>query len=388
MASHLPDKEERNDMNGVKGIVAAALAAGSLLLAVATGAGAASARTPYVIGFINHLTGPAAVYGQSMKLGTELAVAQINARGGVNGHPLEVVYKDDQLNPALAVSDFNTLVTVDHVPVVMGSGSSTVTLALVPLATRTHTVLISSISTSPLLAGSSPWFFGVMADDNAQGAEWVKVAHALHATRVAVMYINNDYGVGVMKVFDKDFAAAGGKVLISQSFQQGGTDFRTDILKVEATGAKTVFIVGHVQEAGTLLAQAGQMGFHPQWVGDTALDASQFVQLAGPEANGMILLSAGNHFTAAYKRFETAFTAAYHEAPTIWSDFAYDTTNLVARAIANGGYNAQGIRKALAATKNFVGASGVKTFQPNGFTAGDFDWYRVKSGKIVFWHAG
>lgn len=368
---------------------AAALAAGVLGAALTLGAGAgAASSTPYVVGFINHLTGPAAVYGQSMKLGSELAVSQINARGGINGHPLEVIYKDDQLNPSLAVSDFNTLVTVDHVPVVMGSGSSTVTLAIVPRATATHTVLISSISTSPLLANSSKWFFGVMADDNAQGAEWVKVARALHVTKVAVMYINNDYGVGVMKVFDKDFKAAGGTVLVNQSFQQGGSDFRTDILKVEASGAKTVFIVGHVQEAGTLLAQAGQMGFHPQWVGDTALNAPQFVQLAGSEANGMILLSAGNHFTAAYKRFETAFVARYHEAPTIWSDFAYDTTNLVARAIAKGGYNANGIRKALAATKGFVGASGVKTFQPNGFVSGDFDWYKLKNGKIVFWHAG
>ncbi|MCL6595978.1 MAG: ABC transporter substrate-binding protein [Firmicutes bacterium] len=374
-------------MRGAKGIAASAAALGVFLAATA-GAGAAAGKTPYVVGFINHLTGPAAVYGQSMMKGTELAVAQINARGGIDGHPLKVIYKDDQLNPSLAVSAFNTLVGVDHVPVVMGSGSSTVTLALVPLATRTHTVLISSISTSPLLAGSSPWFFGVMADDNAQGAEWVKVAKALHVTRAAVMYINNDYGVGVMKVFDKDFAAAGGKVLVNQSFPQGGTDFRTDILKVEASGAKTVFIVGHVQEAGTLLAQAGQMGFHPQWVGDTALNAPQFVQLAGAEANGMILLSAGNHFTAAYRRFSAAFTARFHEAPTIWSDFAYDTTNLVARAIARGGYDAAGIRAALAATRGYVGASGVKTFQRDGFTAGNFDWYRVRNGQIVFWHAG
>lgn len=368
----------------------AALIAGTLgmVLTAAAGAGAAATKTPYVVGFVNHLTGPAAVYGQSMKLGTELAVSQINARGGIDGHRLQVIYKDDQLNPSLAVSDFNTLVTVDHVPVVMGSGSSTVTLAIVPRATATHTVLISSISTSPLLANSSKWFFGVMADDNAQGAEWVKVARALHVTKAAVMYINNDYGVGVMKVFDKDFKAAGGRILVNQSFQQGGSDFRTDILKVEASGAKTVFIVGHVQEAGTLLSQAGQMGFHPQWVGDTALNAAQFVQLAGREANGMILLSAGNHFTAAYKRFETAFKARYHEAPTIWSDFAYDTTNLVAKAIAKGGYNAVGIRAALARTKGFVGASGVKSFQSDGFTAGDFDWYKVKGGKIVFWHGG
>lgn len=370
-----------------KGFAVAALAATALLAGQAVSA-ATPAKTPYVVGFVNHLTGPGAVYGTSMQLGTELAVSEINAHGGINGHPLQVVYKDDQMTASLGVSAFNQLVSVNHVPVVMGSGSSTVSLALVPLATRAHVVLISSISTSPLLANSSRYFFGVMADDNAQGAEWVKVAKALHATKVAVMYLNNDYGVGVKNVFDKDYAASGGHVLINEAFPLGGNDFRTEILKVEATGAKTVFIVGHVQEAGLLLQQSGQMGFHPQWVGDTAIDAEQFVKLAGPAANGMILLSAGNHFTRAYLRFEAAFRARFHEVPTIWADFAFDTTRLVANAIAQGGYTSAGIRNALAQTHNFVGASGVKSFQKDGFTQGDFDWYKVAKGTLRFWHAG
>ena len=91
-------------------------------------------KEAWKFGFVNHLTGDMAPYGQSLKKGTELAVDQLNAAGGINGHPVEVIYEDDRGQAADAITAFTKLVETDKVPAVMGSASSTKTLAICPKA--------------------------------------------------------------------------------------------------------------------------------------------------------------------------------------------------------------------------------------------------------------
>ena len=227
----------------------------------ATSASAGGAKpAAYKVGLINHLTGDAAAYGQSMKKGTELALDAINGAGGVNGTPIQVIYEDDRLNAADAQTAFLKLVQSDKVPVVMGSGSSSVSLSLCPKAQDMKVVQISSISTAPSLRNCGKYFFSAMASDTAQGPEWVKVADYLKAKEVAVMYINNDYGIGVKDTFVAAFEKAGGKVLIAQPFDVGNKDFRTEVLKVKATNPKVVFIVDHVAEGSIVIKQAKELG--------------------------------------------------------------------------------------------------------------------------------
>ena len=226
------------------------------------------------------------------------------------------------------------LVQSDKVPVVMGSGSSSVSLSLCPKANDMKIVQISSISTAPSLRNCGKYFFSAMASDTAQGPEWVKVADYLKAKEAAVMYINNDYGIGVKDNFVSDFEKAGGKVLIAQPFDVGNKDFRTEVLKVKATNPKVVFIVDHVAEGSIVIKQAKELGMdNVQWVTDVSMVASEVPQLAGAAAEGIMGLRAGSTQTPEYKTFHDAFVKKYNEEPTIWSDFAYDTMMLVAKAI-------------------------------------------------------
>ena len=161
------------------------------------------------------------------------------------------------------------------------------------------------------------------------------------------MYINNDYGIGVKDTFVAAFEKAGGKVLIAQPFAAGNKDFRTEVLKVKATNPKVVFIVDHVAEGSIVIKQGKELGMDVQWVTDVSMVAAEVPQLAGAAAEGAMGLRAGSTSTPEYKAFHDAFVKKYSEEPTIWSDFAYDTMMLVAKAIETGGYNADGIQKAL-----------------------------------------
>ena len=332
------------------------------------------------VGFINHLTGDAAAYGQSMKKGIEVALDSINA----SGKKIEVIFEDDRLSAADAQTAFFKLADSDKVPVILGSGSSTVSLSLCPKAQEKKVVLISSISTAPALKKCGPYFFSAMASDDAQGPGWVEVADYLKVKEVAVMYLNNDYGIGVKDTFVKAFEAKGGKVLIAQPFEVGGKDFRTEVLKVKATNPKVVFIVDHVAEGSIVIKQAKELGMDVQWVTDVSMLAQEVIDLAGGAAEGIMGLRAGSTQTKEYKDFEAAFTKKFNEAPTIWSDFAYDTMMLVAKAIEKGGCKSDGIQKSLfEVSKTYVGPSGAKTFNEFGIAQGVYEWMTVKGGKWV-----
>lgn len=336
------------------------------------------------IGFINHLTGDAAVYGQSMRKGTELAVEEVNAAGGIHGRPVEVIYLDDQLSATQAVAALRRLIERDRVPVVMGSGSSSITLALGPVAREARVVLISSISTAPSLKDLGPYFFAVMASDFAQGEEWANIARRRGISEAAVVYINNDYGIGVKDVFASRFTARGGRVLAAVPVAVGGTDFRTEVLRVRQARPQTVFIVSHVKEGALFIKQAAELGLRPQWIGDVALQTREVPELAGPAAEGMLALSAGVKGEE-YRRFARRFQERFGEEPTIWSDFAYDTARLVVEAIRANGYSAEGIRQWLDQVEGWPGASGRISFDENGIRSvdGAFELYQVVGGKWV-----
>jgi len=348
---------------------------------------AEAAPKTYKVGFISHLTGDAAVYGQSMKNGTELALEVINSAGGIRGVPVEVIYEDDRLSPADAQTAFLKLVETDKVPVILGSASSTISLSICPKANEMGVVQVSQVSTAPSLKNCGKYFFSVMASDTAQGPEWVKVAQYLGVKEAAVMYINNDYGIGVKDTFVKAFEAAGGKLLIVQPFELGGKDFRAEILKVRAKNPKVVFMVDHVAESSIVLKQAMELGLKTQWVVDVSVVSPEVPQLAGAEAcEGMIGLRAGSSQTPQYKSFKAAFEKKFGKEPTIWADFAYDAMMLVAKAIEKEGYTSDGIQKGLfEVAENYVGASGAKKFNEFGISQGSYEWVVVKNGEWVLY---
>ena len=343
----------------------------------------------YKIGLINHLTGDAALYGQSMKKGAEVALDEINAAGGINGVPVEVIYEDDRFSAADARTAFLKLVETDKVPVIMGSGSSTVSLDLCPLAQEREVVQISPASTAPALMDCGEYFFSLMASDTAQGPEWVRVLEHLGMKEAAVMYMNYDYGIGVKDTFVAETKREGYKVLIAQPFEVGGTDFRAEILKVKEVNPEVTFIVGSAKEVAMVFKQARELGFDTQWVTCVSGVTREVPELAGREAaEGIMGLRAGSMETPEYETFAKAFEEKHGVPPTIWADFAYDTMMMVAKAIEQGGYTADGIKKTLFEVgETYVGPSGPKKLNEYGIVYGVYDWMVVRSGDWVLYRA-
>jgi branched-chain amino acid transport system substrate-binding protein len=346
----------------------------------------AFAADTYKIGAIMPLSGDIAVYGLNMQKGIDLALEQLNGKGGIKGKKLKIIYEDNQGDPALAVSAMQKLITVDRIPVVIGVTRSTSTMAICPIAEQNKVVVIAPPSTAPEISTKcGSYTFRVIASDAYQGVAMADLIWNLKYREAGVVFVNSDYGRGLRDAFVSNFEKMGGKTLVSIPVEVVGKDFRTELLKVKMSGAKAVMIVGHPAESSIIFKQARELGIKVQWVASEGIKAPETVELAGDAAEGVLVMAPSVDTKAPrYMAFKTAFQAKYNIEPPLFSDFAYDAANMVARAILAGGYSGPNIREGLREVGvDYPGVTGTKTFDENGDVAGTYATFEIKGGKFV-----
>ena len=321
------------------------------------------------IGAILPLTGDAAKYGESAKEGIELAIEEINAEGGVKGHKIEIIYEDSQGLPTTGVSAFQKLITSNRVPAVIGGLFSSVTLAIAPIANREHVVVLSPTSSAPAITKAGDYIFRNCASDIFEGKIMAEAARkTLGLSKVAIIYINNDYGVGIKDVFKKEFTALGGKILAEEAFDQGATDFRTQITKVKQANPEAVYIIGY-RELGSLLKQAKELGLNVQFLSTVMFEDPEILKIAGTAAEGVIYSARAYNPKSKepiVKKFVEKYEMKYHKEPDIFAALSYDAVLILAKAMEIGGFTADGIKGALYGIRDFQGVAGVTSFDENG----------------------
>jgi branched-chain amino acid transport system substrate-binding protein len=350
---------------------------------------AAAAAQVCKIGLLDAMTGDSAVWGQSDQKGAQMAVDEINKAGGVGGAmKLELVTEDNRMAPADSVTGFKKLAEVDKVPVVVGVSGSTISFSTCPETAKYKIVAMTANATNPNLGPKCPpYFYRMMPSDAAQGPEMVKVLEYFKQTDVPILYINNDYGIGVRDAVVNEMKAKGYKPTLVQPFEWKATDFRTELLKVKELNPKAAVLIGYVEEIGLMLKQAKEMGIQTQWVGEVDAVTKEVPEIAGAGAEGFVALYPGSRLTDEYKKFADAFQAKYNTAPTVWAEFAYDAVKLAAMAMEKAGNVCTGdaIQQNLRQVSDkYVGPSGPKQFLPEDNVVHPFyEWDIVKDGKWV-----
>ena len=219
---------------------AAALAVS--LAAPAFAAPAFAAPAPVTLGAILPLTGPGAVIGTEQMKGIQFAIRQENAKGGVDGHQIKVVFEDDQAKPDAAVLEFNKLVGLQHLPMIFTAYSGP-SLAMAPLATRKHVLMLNAGAQSDALAKASPYLFNTLPTTADEVGVMVRYLRAHGKSTAAVLYENDAAGIGGRDDFVREFKAAGGKILAQEPTQFGQTDFRAALLKLAAAKPQVLFVI-------------------------------------------------------------------------------------------------------------------------------------------------
>lgn len=327
-------------------------------------------REPLRIGAVLPLTGDAAAWGQQGRWGIELAVREINSAGGIQGRRLEVILEDGQALPRVALGAISKLISVNRVPAVIGDIVSATTLAMAPIAEEKQVVLIAPTASAPAISQAGEFIFRVWPTDHLEGSELAKWVSAKGYSRVFVLYISTDYGLGLAKVFQQAFQARGGRVLSMQGYAQDETDFRPYLARIKAEKPDGVYLVSYYKDAALALRQAKEIGLTVQFFGATAVESPDLIKLAGTAAEGLIYPTIVDFDPArpnpVQRAFIEKFRSAYGADPDWASSHAYDALLVIAEAMRAGALTGEEIRREIDRRRVFTGVTGRIVFDEVG----------------------
>jgi branched-chain amino acid transport system substrate-binding protein len=294
------------------------------------------------IGGLLSFTGDLGSYGQPIFNGIELAVAEINSKGGVNGKPIELVKGDDATSPQQAVTEAQRLVNVEHVDAIVGTLPSTASLQVAETVTGpAHVVQISPASTSPSLtdAKDNDYLFRTTISDAAQGIVMANLAKDANYDKICTMYVNNAYGKGLATAFKNAFQALGGTVTAEVPHEENQPTYATEL--GQCGDAETLASPAYPASATTFLREAKEGNLFKNYLfTDGTKDPDMFTNLGYANFDGFRGTSPAALPTASATTFANAYKAKYGELPPKpYIREAYDATYLIALAAQKAGSN-------------------------------------------------
>ena len=311
--------------------------------------GCAPADQPIVLGLAGPFSQPR---GVSMQRAAELAVAEINSRGGVIGRQLQLRIRDDSASEGAALRIAQEFLDDPQIVAIIGhlnSGPSRAAAQL-HLTAVDPPPMISPSASSPDLTGLSPFFFRVCPSDLSFGQQLARYAYeVLAARRAGVIYLNDDYGRGVRRTFAAEFARLGGTVVEQDPYLPRVGSSEPYLARMRASGGVDALVLGTDRSsAETVLRDRAQLGL--PWL-TLGADGLSGIEGLGAASEGVRIATAYLPDRPGERNAE--FVAAYGRTyPGQYPDHrgagAYDIVHLVARAIERVGSERQAIRDYLA----------------------------------------
>lgn len=339
------------------------------LPSMAVGTPPAKSDEPIEIGAIFAESGIAAAHNQPLIEMTRLAVKKINDRGGLLGRPVHLTLFDNLSTPiGSAVAAKKS--ALHNVVAVIGAHWSSHSLAMAPILQKAGIPMISPGSTNPEVTKGRKYIFRACFIDSFQGLAMAKFAHDDLRARTAVVATNidEDYSTVLGQFFCRAFEKSGGRILEEIGYRGSANDFSAIIGVIEKHRPDVVYLPGYTRDSGLFIKQARKMGVTATFLGGDAWD--EIETYAGPSVEGSFQSAAWHPEVPfpASRELKKFFTAAYgKEIANNSSPLAYDAAMILADAILRAGTTDRiAIRDALAATKDFQGATGSITFDENG----------------------
>ncbi len=307
------------------------------------------------------LTGDIASFGEAGRNALELAVDEINAKGGIK---LEVVYEDDKCDGKESVTTVTKLINVDKVAALIGPFCSAAVLPAAPIAEQNKVVAFSGSATNPKITQAGDYIFRNVPSDAFQGkfaAEFVY--NTMGKRKAAVGYANEEYGAGLKDVFISRFKELGGTILIAEANERGATDMRAQLAKIKQANPEAIYYSGLPQDIAYFVKNAGELGIKTPIVSAEAADDKQMIAIAGESANGLIY-TVPRQF--ADQKFIAAYRSRFSKEPLLYANNYYDVVYLLANAAKICGSDSTCIKNELYKVKDYKGASGPITLDSNG----------------------
>ncbi|MEI8340893.1 MAG: ABC transporter substrate-binding protein [Verrucomicrobiota bacterium] len=350
--------------------------------------GPAGPATEIVVGEFASLTGGTASFGQSSHKGTQMAIDELNAAGGVLGKKFDLITEDDQSKAGEAGTVVRKLISRDKIVALLGEVASSRSLEAAPIAQTAKVPMISPASTNPKVTEAGDYVFRICFIDPFQGTVLAKYALSKGMKKAAILTdVKQDYSVGLSQYFKEYFSTHGGTIVSEQSYSSGDKDFKAQLTSIKSADPEVILASGYYTEAGLIARQAKQLGLNVPLLGGDGWDSPSLVEVAGDAMEGNFF---SNHFSGedqspVIQDFIKKYRAKYNESPDAMAALGYDSAMILADAIKRaGGTDPEKLRDAIAATKDFPGVTGKISIDEKRNASKSAVILTIKDGKFKY----
>jgi branched-chain amino acid transport system substrate-binding protein len=397
-----------------------ALLAVSAAVALTAATGVKAADCDITVGVVMELTGPAGEYGQAGSKSVEMAFRDINDAGGINGCKLVTDTRDSQSQGTVAVDAATQLVQIKHVPVIIGGIISSVSIPILTSVTAAAKVVqVSPASSSPTLTAlgrdgkTNGVFFRTITSDALQGVAAAKYAVDQGLKKLAVIHVNNDFGVNMVAEFSKTYKALGGEIVSVTPYNEKQPSYSAEVTAAMAGSPDGLYLVSYPVDGATIARAWISQGGPAKFLLNDGMNSTDFISAVGAKylndaygtSSGTSPTPSTDYFNAQYK----GFSGIDPSNPA--ADRSYDAGAIVGLAIAEAGKaDAAAIKdairkvvdpngtvihagkeefaKALALIKEgkpikYEGVIGPVQFDEYGDITGPFRLWKIKDGEVT-----
>jgi ABC-type branched-subunit amino acid transport system substrate-binding protein len=358
------------------------------------------------IGFLGPIEhNPEQVFGLRMLHGAQLAVEDVNARGGYGGKPFKLMLHNDYDNwqaktvsgeerPTdtsiwgAAANEVVKMVYDDQDWAIFGSISSESTHIALRMALRTEIPIVNSASTDPTIPETYiPWYFIDLQDDRVQCLTLARrIFTELGLKRVAILRVNNRYGrFGVGKLRDAS-RRLGHPIVIEQKYMPGDSDFTKQLQVIRSSRADAIVLWADEEQTAGILKQMRAAGMKQRVFGAYRTLGPELLAEAGDAAEGFeaVFPYDPSRQDPRWLSFNRHFVERFHEKPEQFASLAYDAMNALLDSICQAGLNRARIHDALANIVDYEGVTGHMVFDPNQKNVAPMYLGTVHNGAITY----
>lgn len=362
----------------------------AVLLAVLLSACRYRAPETILLGALFPLSGASADQGEYARNGTQLAVAEINAAGGVQGKLLSVIYEDSQSAGERGLPAYQKLIQSDRVVATLAMLDDVVAPAA-KLAGRLEQVLVNCSAPDVIMAAAGPTVFSMDPDNAVEArAAAVYAVQTLHLTAAATLSVERHSSVGAANAFAAEFRRLGGRILAQQQVEWNfdAVAFGENVLKplkrLREPSPPAVFVAGPAKTTALALRTAQQMGLRAQWITGSSFELDGGIAAADAAADGVIYTAVRrwSEDSPETQRFGAAYRRRFGLEPQRVAAAAYDGVYALAAAMSpTGGRSGAELAQALRATVR-SGVLGSVDFSRQAFLERPLEFRTVTAGRV------
>ena len=354
----------------------------------------------YKIGAIYSKTGPNNPLGEPEWNTTELLVEEINAAGGINGVPLEVILADDESTQEKAAQEMNRLIHDEEVLAVLGSSGSTESLAMKGIAMEEQVPLVSAAASIQVVepVEESTWVFKTPQNDVHAVENIYMYLEEEGIEKIGILTDSNAYGESGRQQLEAMAGEYSIEIVAKEVYNMEDADMSTQLTKINSSGAEALITWGTNPGPATIAVNMKDLGMEIPHVSSHGVANQAFIDLAQDAAEGVVIPTGRLLFPTEIpeddphyeiiSNFYEKYTNKYDSEPTNFASYGYDNLMLVIDALEAGATDREAIRDHLENNiTNWVGTTGTFNMSPddhNGLDTDSLVMAHVKDGKWQF----